>query len=43
MEMVLGTFIRIVITFIVFAAFAYAGIRIGIAFRKRKDLKDKKN
>ena len=40
MELIIGTFIRLIITVIVFAIFAYSGIRIGIYLRKRKDIKD---
>ena len=40
MENIIGTFIRIAITALVFACFAFCGIKIGIALRKKKNAKE---
>lgn len=40
MEHIIGTFIRLVITVIVFGLFAFCGIKIGIALRKKKNAKE---
>lgn len=40
MENIIGTFLRQIITVIVFVCFAFCGIKIGIALRKKKNAKE---
>ena len=40
MENIIGTFIRLLVTALVFACFAFCGIKIGIALRKKKNAKE---
>lgn len=40
MESIFSTFLRLLITVIEFAIFAFCGIKIGIALRKKKNLKE---
>ena len=42
MEQIIGTFIKLAITALVFACFAFCGIKIGIALRKKKNAKKEK-
>ncbi len=42
MEQIIGTFIRLAITALVFACFVFCGIKIGVALRKKENAKEEK-